>query len=44
MTLAEQANLVASEFDFDDNSVNKADKEFIREMGMHEDTSWAIGC
>jgi hexokinase len=43
MTLAEQAKRVAAEFDFDDNAVNKAVKEFIREMGMHEDTSWAIG-
>jgi hexokinase len=32
MTLAEQAKRVAAEFDFDDNAVNKAVKEFIREM------------
>ncbi|KAG9185347.1 hexokinase [Alternaria panax] len=32
MTLADQAKRVAAEFDFDDNAVNKAVKEFIREM------------
>ncbi|KAI4712699.1 hypothetical protein J4E89_002968 [Alternaria sp. Ai002NY15] len=32
MTLANQAKRVAAEFDFDDNAVNKAVKEFIREM------------
>ncbi|KAI4646513.1 hypothetical protein J4E85_006960 [Alternaria conjuncta] len=32
MTLKDQAKRVAAEFDFDDNAVNKAVKEFIREM------------
>jgi hexokinase len=43
MTLADQAKRVAAEFDFDDNAVNKAVKEFIREMGRHMNTNWAIG-
>ena len=34
MALAEQAKRVAAEFDFDSDHVNKAVKEFIREMGM----------
>ena len=34
MALAEQAKRVAAEFDFSDDGVNKAVKEFIREMGM----------
>lgn len=34
MALAEQAKRVAAEFDFSDDAVNKAVKEFIREMGM----------
>ncbi|USP81239.1 uncharacterized protein yc1106_08513 [Curvularia clavata] len=32
MTLADQAKKVAAEFDFSDDAVNKAVKEFIREM------------
>jgi len=43
MTLKDQAKRVAAEFDFDDNAVNKAVKEFIREMGTHENMEWAIG-
>ena len=35
MALADQAKQVAAEFDFSDDAVNKAVKEFIREMGMH---------
>jgi hexokinase len=34
MALAEQAKRVAAEFDFGKDAVNKAVKEFIREMGM----------
>jgi hexokinase len=34
MALAEQAKRVAAEFDFGDDAVNKAVKEFRREMGM----------
>ena len=34
MALAEQAKRVAAEFDFGDDAVKKAVKEFIREMGM----------
>jgi len=34
MALAEQARRVAAEFDFGPDAVNKAVKEFIREMGM----------
>ncbi len=34
MALAEQAKRVAAEFDFTDDGLNKAVKEFIREMGM----------
>lgn len=33
MALAEQAKRVAAEFDFTDDGLNKAVKEFIREMG-----------
>jgi hypothetical protein len=33
MALAEQARRVAGEFDFGPDAVNKAVKEFIREMG-----------
>lgn len=33
MTLADQAKRVAAEFDFEKDAVNKAVKEFIREMG-----------
>lgn len=33
MALAEQAKRVAAEFDFEQDAVNKAVKEFIREMG-----------
>lgn len=35
MALADQAKKVAAEFDFSDDAVNKAVKEFIREMGRH---------
>jgi hexokinase len=34
MALAEQAKRVAAEFDFGDDAVNTAVKEFRREMGM----------
>jgi hexokinase len=34
MALAEQAKRVAAEFEFGDDAVKKAVKEFIREMGM----------
>jgi hexokinase len=34
MALADQAKRVAAEFDFSDDAVSKAVKEFIREMGM----------
>jgi hexokinase len=34
MALAEQAKRVAAEFDFGDDAVKKAVKEFRREMGM----------
>jgi hexokinase len=34
MALAEQAKRVAAEFDFDQDHVRSAVKEFIREMGM----------
>lgn len=34
MALADQAKKVAAEFDFGKDAVNKAVKEFIREMGM----------
>lgn len=34
MALADQAKRVAAEFDFEQDAVNKAVKEFIREMGM----------
>jgi hexokinase len=43
MSLADQAKRVAAEFDFDDNAVNKAVKEFIREMGTHKYKVWTIG-
>lgn len=43
MALAEQAKRVAAEFDFSDDGVNKAVKEFIREMGMRlRIPQWAI--
>lgn len=35
MALAEQAKRVAAEFDFGPDAVNKAVKEFVREMGMY---------
>jgi hexokinase len=35
MALADQAKRVAAEFGFEKDAVNKAVKEFIREMGMH---------
>lgn len=45
MALAEQAKRVAAEFDFGPDAVNKAVKEFIREMGRLGMFSWrAIGC
>lgn len=34
MALADRAKRVAAEFDFEKDAVNKAVKEFIREMGM----------
>jgi hexokinase len=34
MALADQAKRVAAEFDFKQDAVNKAVKEFIREMGL----------
>lgn len=34
MALADQAKRVAAEFDFEQDAVNKAVKEFIREMGL----------
>lgn len=34
MALADQAKRVAAEFEFSDDGLNKAVKEFIREMGM----------
>jgi hexokinase len=34
MALADQAKRVAAEFEFEQDAVNKAVKEFIREMGM----------
>ncbi|KAF3008799.1 glucokinase [Curvularia kusanoi] len=39
MALAEQAKRVAAEFDFTDDGLNKAVKEFIREMdeGLQQD-------
>jgi len=37
MGLADQAKRVAAEFDFEKDAVNKAVKEFIREMGMERD-------
>lgn len=40
MALAEQAKRVAAEFDFGQDAVNKAVKEFIREMGMCTHTCW----
>jgi hypothetical protein len=39
MALAEQAKRVAAEFDFSNDGLNKAVKEFIREMGMHSTVS-----
>jgi hexokinase len=41
MALAEQAKRVAAEFDFDQDHVRKAVKEFIREMGMSSHTHMA---
>jgi hexokinase len=38
MALADQAKRVAAEFDFEKDAVNKAVKEFIREMGTTEGT------
>jgi len=38
MALADQAKRVAAEFDFEKDAVNKAVKEFIREMGMRRRT------
>lgn len=43
MALADQAKRVAAEFDFSDDAVNKAVKEFIREMGRHMRKHWPIG-
>lgn len=43
MALAEQAKRVAAEFDFEQDAVNKAVKEFIREMGMSGHMYGAIG-
>lgn len=43
MALADQAKRVAAEFDFSQDAVNKAVKEFIREMGMHREECWADG-
>jgi hexokinase len=43
MALAEQAKRVAAEFDFGDDAVKKAVKEFIREMGMYRIRYCAIG-
>ncbi|KAL1601085.1 glucokinase [Nothophoma quercina] len=40
MVLANQAKRVAAEFEFSDDGLNKAVKEFIREMGMHSTMSW----
>lgn len=42
MALADQAKQVAAEFDFKQDAVNKAVKEFIREMGRCCRTGWAI--
>jgi len=36
MALAEQARRVATEFDFSTDAVNKAVREFIREMGTRQ--------
>jgi hexokinase len=44
MALAEQAKRVAAEFDFGPDAVNKAVKEFIREMGRFGRAYCAIGC
>ena len=44
MALAEQAKRVAAEFEFGPDAVNKAVKEFIREMGMCENIIGAAGC
>jgi hexokinase len=43
MALAEQAKRVAAEFDFGPDAVNKAVKEFIREMGTLRTCCNAIG-
>lgn len=43
MALADQARRVAAEFDFSQDAVNKAVKEFIREMGMRCERRWARG-
>lgn len=43
MALAEQAKRVVAEFDFSNDGVNKAVKEFIREMGMRPRTSQQAG-
>jgi hexokinase len=43
MALAEQAKRVAAEFDFAPDAVNKAVKEFIREMGVLDKTCLPIG-
>jgi hexokinase len=40
MALADQAKRVAAEFDFEKDAVNKAVKEFVREMGMRPNTHW----
>jgi hexokinase len=39
MTLADQAKRVAAEFNFGKDAVNKAVKEFIREMGRIKGTT-----
>jgi hexokinase len=38
MALADQAKRVAAEFDFEKDAVNKAVKEFLREMGRRRQT------
>jgi hypothetical protein len=44
MTLAEEAKRVAAEFDYSDEDVNKAVKEFIRQMGASFSASLWYSC
>ena len=44
MGLAEQAKRVAAEFDFGQDAVNKAVKEFVREMGVYIASLYSQQC